>query len=281
VNDPCLTPSEVGATGPWRPGSIARGKADPRPEDVDFGRSHNLPCLDRVSPWHVRCYPPRVLEPEIMGEDEEAESYMDAAAAEHLARLDAGWASLVIGLGPRGVARVLDVGTGGGQIPTMLARARPQWRIWAVDRSPAMLAAGRPAVTAEATRARRAARAFFLAPAVADGRRLPFPDGGLDLVVSNSLLHHLPDPTPVLDEIARVAGPEGRVLLRDLRRPPRIALRSWVCWHGRHYEGMMRALYEASVAAAFTPAELAILLRHSGLAGAEVDEQGPYLIVRR
>ena len=43
----------------------------------------------------------------------------------------------------------------------------------------------------------------------------------------------------------------------------------------------MLALYEASVAAAFTPAELTILLRHSALAGAEVEKEGPYLIVRR
>lgn len=216
----------------------------------------------------------------MVGEDE-AGAYIGAAAAVHLARLDAGWASLVVGTGPRGKARVLDVGTGGGQIPILLARARPEWRIWAVDRSPAMLTAGWPAVIAEATRARRAARAFFLAPAVADGRQLPFPDGEIDLVVSNSLLHHLADPALVLNEIARVAGPTGRVLLRDLRRPPRIALRSRVAWHGRHYEGTMRELYEASVAAAFTPAEMAIILRHSTLAGAEVRTHGPYLIVRR
>jgi ubiquinone/menaquinone biosynthesis C-methylase UbiE len=281
MNDPHPTPSEAGATRPWRPGTIARGETDPPPEDVDFGRGRHLPRLDRVSPWHVRWYPPRVLEPEVMSEDDEAESYMDAAAAAHLARLDAGWASIVIGTGPRRKTRVLDVGAGGGQIPLLLAQARPQWRIWAVDRSSAMLTAGRPAITAEATRARRAARAFFLAPAVAEGRRLPFPDGGLDLVVANSLLHHLPDPTPILDEIARVAGPEGRVLLRDLRRPPRIARRSWVAWHGRHYEGAMRELYEASVAAAFTPAEMEIILRHSALTGALVEKQGPYLIVRR
>jgi hypothetical protein len=43
----------------------------------------------------------------------------------------------------------------------------------------------------------------------------------------------------------------------------------------------MRTLYEASVAAAFTPAELAIFLRHSALSGASVEAEGPYLIVRR
>ncbi|MGH7544198.1 MAG: class I SAM-dependent methyltransferase [Gemmatimonadota bacterium] len=278
MSDPRPTPP---ATRPWRPGSIPRGEAAGRPGDVDFGRSRHLPRLDRVSPWHVRWYPPRVLEPEVMGEEDEAGAYMDAAAAEHLARLDAGWADLVARTGPRGPARVLDVGTGGGQIPVLLARRRPAWRIWGVDRSQAMLLAGADTVGAAAREARRVARPFGLGLAVAEARCLPFPDGAIDRVVSNSLLHHLADPTAVLDEIARVAGPAGRVLLRDLRRPSRVLFRSHVAWHGRHYGGTMRALYEASVAAAFTPAELTIILRHSALAGAEVEKQGPYLIVRR
>ncbi len=216
-----------------------------------------------------------------MDTEDEAGAYMDAAVATHLARLDAGWASLVARTGPRGPTRVLDVGTGGGQIPLLLSRARPEWRIWALDRSLAMLAEGWPAVIEEATDARLRARPFILAPAVADARQLPFPDAAFDVVVSNSLLHHLADPTAVLDEIARVARPEGRVLLRDLRRPPRLLFHAWLAWHGRHYAGAMRELYEASVAAAFTPSELEIILRHSALAGASVEADGPYLILQR
>ncbi|MGH7587416.1 MAG: class I SAM-dependent methyltransferase [Gemmatimonadota bacterium] len=234
-----------------------------------------------MSRWHVRWYPPRILEPEIMEAENEAGAYMEAAAAEHLARLDAGWAELVARTGPRGPARVLDVGTGGGQIPVLLARRRPAWRIWGVDRSQAMLVAGGVGVLAASRQARRVARPFGLGLAAAEGRRLPFPDGALDLVVSNSLLHHLADPTAVLNEIGRVVHPAGGVLLRDLRRPPRLWFRSHVAWHGRHYEGAMGALYEASVAAAFTPAELTIILRHSLLAGAEVRSEGPYLIIER
>ncbi|MGH7573042.1 MAG: class I SAM-dependent methyltransferase, partial [Gemmatimonadota bacterium] len=126
-----------------------------------------------VGATHLRWYPQRVLEPEVMDAEDEAGAYMDAAAATHLARLDTGWASLVARTGPRGPARVLDVGTGGAQIPLLLARARPGWRIWALDRSPAMLAEGWPAVLEEGTEARLRARPFFLAPAVADARRLP------------------------------------------------------------------------------------------------------------
>jgi hypothetical protein len=41
----------------------------------------------------------------------------------------------------------------------------------------------------------------------------------------------------------------------------------------------MRRLYEDSVAAAFTPTEIAIVLRHSALAGATVSADGPYLVL--
>jgi SAM-dependent methyltransferase len=230
---------------------------------------------------HAWLYAPRALEPEIMDGAEEAEAYMDAAAQEHLAALDASWVERVLAFGPRGPAGVLDVGTGGGQIPGRIAARRPAWRIWGVDRAGAMLAEGLGSLAGARGAARRAARSFGLALAQADARQLPFPDGAFQLVISNSLLHHLADPRPILDEIARVAGERGAVLLRDLRRPARWRHRLHVAWHGRRYRGTMRRLYEDSVAAAFTPAELAAILRHTGLAGARVRGAGPYLLVER
>ncbi len=125
------------------------------------------------------------------------------------------------------------------------------------------------------------ARRYGYTYVIGSGMELPFPDGAFDLVISNSLLHHIGDPTAVLDEIARVAGPSGRVLLRDLRRPPRGLMPAWIAWHGRHYRGEMRRLYRDSVAAAFTPEEMAIVVRHSRLAGAAVSDAGPYLVVAR
>lgn len=262
-------PPRAGVTRAWR-------DTIPRHPHPPF-----LPVLDRVSRRHARWYPPRVLEPETMDEADEAEAYVDAAAQAHLARLDAGWVEAILAWTSRGPMRVLDVGTGGGQIPALLADRRPEWRIWAVDRSWAMLSAGRRERARAAHRAHRSARPFRLGLAGADARRLPAPDAAFDLVVSNSLLHHLPDPTAVLDEIARVAGPGGRVLLRDLRRPSRLALRAHLAWHGRRYGGAMRRLYEASVAAAFTPYELTLLVRHSRLTGAVVRRAGAYLILDR
>jgi hypothetical protein len=43
----------------------------------------------------------------------------------------------------------------------------------------------------------------------------------------------------------------------------------------------MRRLYADSVAAAFTPEELGIVLRHSRLGEAVVSAPGPYLVVAR
>ncbi|MGH7566047.1 MAG: class I SAM-dependent methyltransferase, partial [Gemmatimonadota bacterium] len=144
-----------------------------------------------------------------------------------------------------------------------------------------MLAAGRAGIEAASREAQVAIEPFRLGLALAEARALPFADGAFDLVISNSLLHHVGDPTPILDEIARVAGASGRVLLRDLRRPPRALFPAWVGWHGRHYAGAMRRLYQDSVAAAFTPEELAIVVRHSRVARAAVSADGPYLIVAR
>jgi ubiquinone/menaquinone biosynthesis C-methylase UbiE len=268
----------AGRTRAWR-------GEDPRPLPSgiveDPGRALFEVRIERVSKRHAQVYGARRLEPEVMDEAGEADAYMDAAAETHLARLDASWIDRVVAFGPRAPARVLDVGTGGGQIPAKIARRRPEWRVWGVDRSGAMLAAGRSAMASARREARVAVERLRVGLALAEGRALPFPDGAFDLVISNSLLHHIGDPTPVLDEIARVAGPSGRVLLRDLRRPPRGLLPAWVAWHGRRYRGAMRRLYEASVAAAFTPEEMDIVVRHSRLAPAGVSVDGPYVLVTR
>lgn len=54
----------------------------------------------------------------------------------------------------------------------------------------------------------------------ADGHALPFPDETFNTVMSVSVLEHIPDVRTVLEEIARVLKPEGRLVismpLRDL-----------------------------------------------------------------
>ena len=40
-----------------------------------------------------------------------------------------------------------------------------------------------------------------------------------DMVMSNSIVHHIPDPYDVLEATVRVLKPGGRVFFRDLLRP--------------------------------------------------------------
>jgi len=57
------------------------------------------------------------------------------------------------------------------------------------------------------TEARR--RGAYRVLAQAEGARMPYPDGYFATVVSNSVLEHIPQVQPVLNEVARVLRPEG------------------------------------------------------------------------
>ena len=53
----------------------------------------------------------------------------------------------------------------------------------------------------------------------ADAKRVPFANQSVGMITSNSLIHHIPDPRAVFQEIARIARPGAPILIRDLVRP--------------------------------------------------------------
>lgn len=186
-------------------------------------------------------------------------AYLDGVATRHLDRLDATYVRAVLALRPPPGARVLDVGTGTGAIPVRLATTRPDLRITGVDLSAPMLRRARE-------RARDAgARVTFRR---GSALRLPYPAGSFDVVLSNSLLHHLPEAGPALDEFARVLRRRGALFARDLRRPPDRFIAAHIRRHGRPYRGLMRKLFADSVRAAFTLSEIRRELGRSRLRGA-------------
>jgi ubiquinone/menaquinone biosynthesis C-methylase UbiE len=109
---------------------------------------------------------------------------------------------------------------------------------------------------------------------IADGNALDFPDKSFEMVVCNSVLHHVPDPQRLFAEIARVVKPGGAILLRDLRRPSRPGYALHVWKHGRHYSGEMRRLFTASVQAAYTEEELQKMVGASPLRDVRVFRHG-------
>jgi ubiquinone/menaquinone biosynthesis C-methylase UbiE len=203
-----------------------------------------------------------------MDDSGEVEAYSWSAAQAYLDRIDDTFVEHALRLlkgCERG--RALDIGTGPGQIVIKLARRLTRWKFTGVDRSPNMVAQAR--ANLEAAGPALAGRVEFQ---VADGNRLPFPDASFDLVMCNSVLHHFAEPEKLLAEIARLAGRDGAILLRDLRRPGRFAYPLHVRWHGRHYSGVMQKLYRDSVRAAYTAQELQQLLDSAALSGARVFE---------
>jgi len=203
---------------------------------------------------------PRVPEPEVMDDSAEIEAYASAAGQAYLNKIDDSFVEHAVRLVKeldRG--RALDIGTGPGQIVLKLARRLRDWQFIGVDCSANMIAQARCAVRSQA-----APNVEFF---VADGSRLPFPYARFDLVMCNSVLHHFAEPQRLLSEVARLVKPPGAILIRDLRRPSRLAYPLHVRWHGRHYSGLMYQLYCASVRSAYTVSELEELLRQSPLHG--------------
>jgi ubiquinone/menaquinone biosynthesis C-methylase UbiE len=208
----------------------------------------------------------RKPEPEVMDEEEEVAAYASAAGQKHLDAIDNTLVNQVISIGSRRgrlAGWLLDLGCGPGSIALKIALSCPELRIAGVDRSAKMiLAASRAAIQKGV-----ANRVFFYR---ADAGHLCFPNCSFDVVVSNSVLHHLADPKTAFEEMERVTKHNGIALLRDLRRPSRLAFPFYVRWHGRHYSGAMRKLFENSVRAAYTPSELAGLLRSTPMSQANI-----------
>ncbi len=200
----------------------------------------------------------RILEPEVMDTPEEADGYdsMDHAGPNR------SFVERLLELGATG--RMLDVGTGPGHMPPMVCALVPEARVVGIDLSTNMLR--------HAERHRAASpHAERMEYRLADAKAIDFEDAAFDVVYSNTILHHIPDPRPFLRECKRVLRPGGVLLIRDLYRPatPAAAL-ELVGLHAAEADPYQQELFRASLHAAFTPDELRELARECGLERAEV-----------
>ena len=150
---------------------------------------------------------PRTLEPEVMDDRQEAIDYNDM---DHRAVNEVFVADL-LAAGPIG-RDILDLGTGTALIPVELCRRAPEARVMASDASVEMLELARYNIEMNHLLDRIQLHR-------GDAKQLVFPEAYFDAVMSNSLLHHLPEIDACLAEMLRVLRPGGLLFVRDLARP--------------------------------------------------------------
>ena len=203
---------------------------------------------------------PRRPEPETMADRAEAEAY---AAADFAEVNQAFVTRLCDRAGDRANTQAVDLGTGPGDIPIRLARARPSWHVVAVDSSPAMLALARKKVSACPDRQTLDRSIEFV---LADGKATGLPDRSFDVVFSNSILHHITATDRLWAEVKRLGRPRAYVLFRDLARPrDEAAARRVVDTYAADESATLREEYYCSLLAAYTPDEVRRQLDRAGL----------------
>ena len=150
----------------------------------------------------------RVTEPELMDDEQQSIAYAQADfSTSNQLYVD----SLVRDF-PTHLRAVVDIGCGPADVVIRLAKAAPHAAITAIDGSAPMIALGRTAARA----------------AGVDDRltllhtRIPGPppaSQSFDAVLSKDLLHHLPDPRVLWNEVTRLGRPGAAVYVMDLVRP--------------------------------------------------------------
>ena len=205
----------------------------------------------------------RVLEPEAMDTPQEAEAYdsMDHAAVNR--RFVDDLLAFAETCGPPG-GEVLDLGTGTARIPIELCARLPDVRTLAIDLSDNMLALARQNSSAAGLQDR-------IELARVDAKGLPYEDGRFWAVISNSIVHHIPEPAAALAEAVRTTAPGGLLFFRDLLRPPDdAAVKRLVHAYARDETAHQQSLLEASLRASLDLPEIRRIVARLGFDPASV-----------
>ena len=204
---------------------------------------------------------PRTLEPEVMDTAAEAADYdaMDHSEVNRRFVDDWAMACLASGIAPEAPLDMLDVGTGTALIPIEFCRRYPHLRISGIDLAAHMLRLAMANVE-------RAGFSQRIELRLVDAKRIPLANGEFASVISNSIIHHIPQPLEALAEMVRLLTPGGLLFVRDLMRPSTAEeLEALVSRHTPGATSSQQQLFRQSLHAALTVDEVAEILDQLGL----------------
>jgi trans-aconitate methyltransferase len=216
----------------------------------------------------------RIPEPELMTTQEQVVAYADADFSSGDSRTVALVAQLLDETGslPKDPL-IVDLGCGPGNITIRLAELFPKAQVLGIDGSEPMLA------VAKQRSVHRSNNLSFIRAQLHD-IAIELKDSA-DLVVSNSLLHHLQDPDLLWSVTQSIAKPGCRVLHRDLRRPTSLAEVHHLQQH--HLPKAPSVLiqdFTASLVAAYTAGEVSQQLSRAEMNHVKAwSEDDRYLVV--
>jgi 2-polyprenyl-3-methyl-5-hydroxy-6-metoxy-1,4-benzoquinol methylase len=203
----------------------------------------------------------RILEPELMEGDAQVQAY----AAADFSQENQGFVDRFREYFPEfSEGHVLDLGCGPGDIPIRFARALPHCRITAVDASAPMVRLGEEAVQ----QAGLSDRITFRCERFQDLAGANIADAG----VSNSLLHHVPNPLQFWHKLRTLVKHGSPVLIMDLLRPesPEEA-QAIVDRYAAGAPDILRRDFYNSLLAAFTEDEIGAQLARMNLTRLIID----------
>ena len=203
----------------------------------------------------------RIREPELMDDPEQALAYAKADFEEEnqgfVDRFREYFPDLTEG-------HILDLGCGPGDISVRLIRSLPGCRVTGVDASPAMIHLAEESVREAGLAGRitlRCERVQTLA--------LQEP---ADAAISNSLLHHLPNPLQFWYGLKNLVKPGSPVLVMDLLRPDSPeAAQAIVDRYAADEPAVLRRDFYNSLLAAFIEDEVAAQLAELNLSRLLID----------
>jgi trans-aconitate methyltransferase len=195
----------------------------------------------------------RVLEPELMEEQEQVKAYAEADFSEPHCR----FVELISGsISPDFSGRALDLGCGPGDISCRFAEQFPDCMIDAVDGSKPMLEYAAKRLTPALSRQINFIRA-----------RIPFETEltvNYDVIFSNSLLHHLSDPQVLWQTVKTCADTQTSIVIMDLLRPEsESAANQLVDEYAANEPDILKHDFYHSLLAAFTLNEIRLQLSYA------------------
>jgi len=204
---------------------------------------------------------PRTLEPELMDDEEQAAAYARADFEEE----NQGFVNRFIEYYPDfAEGHVLDLGCGPADIPIRFVKALPKCRVTAVDASPPMIKLAEAAVG-------KAGLADRIALKCERMQALSLAEPA-DAALSNSLLHHVPNPFQFWHGLKKQVKPGSYVLVMDLLRPESPeAAQAIVDQYAAGEPAILKRDFYHSLLAAFTEDEVAAQLAELNLSRLMID----------